>query len=94
MITIWHCDPEASMHAQLAADTDRAWREYERDEDLAQEDLLAREQLGDYGDDIEGDGCPWPEYADGFYEVAEPEVIEGMPDWPLLADSDEEDEDE
>lgn len=94
MITIWQCNPEASLHAQLAADTDRAWREYERCEDLAREELLAREQLCDYSDDIEGDGCPWPEYAERFYEVADPEVIDGLPDWPVLADSDEEGEDD
>lgn len=87
----WQCDPEASLHAQLAADTDRAWREHERDEDLAQEEILAHEAVDDYGD--ESDGCPWPEYSDRFDEVVEPEIIEGAPDWPVLADPEEDEDD-
>lgn len=92
MTTLWICNPEAALHAQLTADTDRAWREYERDEDLAHEETLAREQADEYGD--ESDGCPWPDYAEAPCEIAEPEIIDGMPDWPVLAESDEEDEDE
>lgn len=91
MITLWLCDPEASLHAQFAADTDRAWREHERDEDLAQEETLAREQVDGYGD--ESHGCPWPEYADRFDEVVEAEIIEGAPEWPVLADPEEDEDD-
>jgi hypothetical protein len=68
--TYFACNITAGMHAMLAADTDRAWREYERQEDIDTEEQLAREAVLDDATEW------WPAYADAPLEIAEPEVIE------------------
>lgn len=83
--TYFACNITAGMHAQLAADTDRAWLEYERQQDLEHEEQLARDAV----EDDETDQWPW--YADSPIEIVESEIVEdaGMAGLAVSEDSGE-----
>lgn len=70
MTTLFLCNPEAALHAQLAADHDHAWLEYQQSEDINHEKQLAHEAVED--DEIDS----WPWYADAPIEIVDPEIIE------------------
>lgn len=62
------CDPEAALYAQLAADCDREWLEWQREQDDEEDEQLAAEFME------EPDG-EWPWWLDLPYEVQEPQVF-------------------
>lgn len=82
-------DMEAAWIASLCAQGEREMAEWERQEDLDTEELLAREAVED------GETDSWPAYADAPLEVAESEVIDDADLLGLaVADRDEDHDDE
>lgn len=72
-LTLFICDPWESYMRQLEAQNDRDYAAFEFQEDLDQEEVLARQYVEDTEDGLEPE---WPEYAKSPIEIVEPEIIE------------------